>query len=195
MQYSLLKFHPENCVAMGVATEKVCSNFYKIDENKLKIVHSFITAALSGVNIGSRDQNINMGTNRHQCDSNDCQKLYDWFEIRNPFSMKDGNLYSLSSGVVPVHGKDQVNCDGTGSIGTRVQESLTDLKFHEAKIKRKNGFVALDSLTRSISKDEKNPVCVNHTLLFTRLAEKRTLSSTLTLSLPIAQNHCSRTNS
>ena len=37
MQYSLLKFHPEKWVAMGVETEKVCSNFYKIDENKLKI--------------------------------------------------------------------------------------------------------------------------------------------------------------
>ena len=32
--------------------------------------------------------------------------FYDWFEVRNPFSMKDGILHSLSSGVVSVHGKD-----------------------------------------------------------------------------------------
>ena len=32
--------HPEKCVAMGVETEKVFSNFYKIDENKLKIAKS-----------------------------------------------------------------------------------------------------------------------------------------------------------
>ena len=36
----LVKFHPEKYVAMGVETERVWSNFYKIDENKLKIVKS-----------------------------------------------------------------------------------------------------------------------------------------------------------
>ena len=84
--------------------------------------------------------------------------------------MTDGILYSLSAGVVSVHGKEQVNCDETESIGAQVQERLNDLKFPEAKIKRKYRFVALNSLTRCISKDEKNPVCVNPTLLFTRLA-------------------------
>ena len=75
-----------------------------------------------------------------------------------------------TTGIVSVHGKDKINCEEAEEIGGRVQESLNDLKFSETKIKRKDGFVALDSLTRSIGNDEKDPICVNPTLLFTRLA-------------------------
>ena len=132
-------------------------------------VHESMTK-LSGVSTGSRDQNIDMGTTRRKRNNNDCQKFYNWFEIRNPFSMKDGNLYSLSTDIVSVHGKEKVNCEEAEEIGARVQESLNDLKFSETKIKRKDRFVALDSLTRSIGNDEKDPICVNPTLLFTRLA-------------------------
>ena len=78
--------------------------------------------------------------------------------------------YKLLSDDGRVHGKDKVNCEEAEEIGGQVQESLNDLKFSETKIKRKDRFVALDSLTRSIGNEEKDPICVNPTLLFTRLA-------------------------
>ena len=84
--------------------------------------------------------------------------------------MKDGKLYSLSKGLVSLYGKDPVNCDQAEIIGARVQESFNDSKFTEIKIKKKDVFVPLVSLTRSItSTDEKNRVFINPTLLFTRL--------------------------
>ena len=84
--------------------------------------------------------------------------------------MKDGNLQSLSTGVVSVLGKDPNNCDDAEEIGARIQKGLDNQKFTEAKIIKKDRFVSLDVLTRSIKVDEKNPICVNPTLLFTRLA-------------------------
>ena len=41
--------------------------------------------------------------------------------------MKDGNLYSLSTDLVSVYGKDSVNCDQTEIIGAQVQESFDDV--------------------------------------------------------------------
>ena len=40
----------------------------------------------------------------------------------NPFNMKDGNLYSLSTGIVSVHGKDKAKCEEGEEIGGRVQK-------------------------------------------------------------------------
>ena len=64
-------------------------------------VHESMTK-LSGVHMGSSDQNIDMGMNRRGKDTDDCEKFFDWIEIRNPFNMTDDNLHSLSTGVVSV---------------------------------------------------------------------------------------------
>ena len=61
-------------------------------------VHEFMIK-LSGASIGSRDQNIDMGMKRRNCDYDHCKQFFNWFEIRNPFNIKDGNLYSLSTGI------------------------------------------------------------------------------------------------
>ena len=144
-------------------------NLWVMSINHSAAVHEAMIK-LSDVNVGSRDQNIDMGTKRRECNYTDCQKFYDWFTTRNPFNMKDGNLCSLSSGVVSVKGNDNVNCDEAEIIGARIQDSLDNLKFSEAKFKRKDQFVSLASFTRSISIGGKNQICVNPTLLFTRLA-------------------------
>ena len=34
---------------------------------------------LLGVSIGSRDQNIDIGMKRHNCDYNHCQQFFSWF--------------------------------------------------------------------------------------------------------------------
>ena len=88
---------------------------------------------LWGVSIGSKDQYIGMGMERRNCDYDHSQQFFNWFEIRNSFNMKDGNLYSLSTGLVSVYGKDPVNCDEAEIIGARVQESFDDSSFTQIK--------------------------------------------------------------
>ena len=106
---------------------------------------------LSGVSIGSRDQNIHMGMKRRNCDWDHFQQFFNWFEIRNPFNMKNGNLYSLLTGVGSVHGDDSVNFVQAEIIDARVQQSFDDSKFTEIKMR------------------EKNPIFIKPTLLLAQL--------------------------
>ena len=126
---------------------------------------------LSGVHTGSSNQNIDMGINRRNKDNDDCQKFFEWIEVRNPFNMVDNNLHSLSTGCVSIKGNDRVNCDDAECIGASVQKKLDDTLFTEAKIKKKDLIISLDTLTNSpLDADTKDAVSVNPTLLFTRLA-------------------------
>ena len=79
-----------------------------------------------------------MGMKRRNCDWDHFQQFFNWFEIRNPFNMKNGNLYSLLTGVGSVHGDDSVNFVQAEIIGTRVQQSFDDSKFKEIKMRKKN---------------------------------------------------------
>ena len=79
-----------------------------------------------------------MGMKRRNCDWDHFQQFFNWFEIRNPFNMKNGNLYSLLTGVDSVHGDDSVNFVQAEIIGTRVQQSFDDSKFKEIKMRKKN---------------------------------------------------------
>ena len=112
-----------------------------------------------------------MGKNRRIKDTEDCQKFFDWIEVRNPFNMIDSNLHSLSTGSVSMRGKDKVNCDDAESIGAKIQSKLDNAIFTEAKILKRDLIVSLDALTNEpLDIDSKDPVSVNPTLLFTRLA-------------------------
>ena len=79
-----------------------------------------------------------MGMKRRNCDWDHFQQFFNWFEIRNPFNMKNGNLYSLLTGVGSVHGDDSVNFAQVEIIGARVQQSFDDSKFKEIKMRKKN---------------------------------------------------------
>ena len=78
-----------------------------------------------------------MGMKRRNCDWDHFQQFFNWFEIRNPFNMKNGNLYSLLTGVGSVHGDDSVNFVQVEIIGARVQQSFDDSKFTEIKMRKK----------------------------------------------------------
>ncbi|XP_066911989.1 uncharacterized protein [Clytia hemisphaerica] len=126
---------------------------------------------LSGVQGGPSDQNVEMGKNRRIKDTEDCQKFFDWIEVRNSFNTVDNNLHSLSTGCISVIGKDKVNCDDAESVGAKIQGQLNDVIFTEAKILKKYLIVSLEALTNeSLDIGCKDPVIVNPTLLFTRLA-------------------------
>ena len=99
---------------------------------------------LSGIHSSASDQNIEMGKNRRSKDGEDCQKFFEWIEVRNPFNMVDDNLPSLSTGCVSIKGKDKVNCDDAENIGEKIQSQLDDIVFTDAKILKKDLLVPLD---------------------------------------------------
>ncbi|XP_066924439.1 uncharacterized protein [Clytia hemisphaerica] len=126
---------------------------------------------LSGIQTVASDQNIEMGKNRRSKDSEDCQKFFEWIEVRNPFNMVDDNLHSLSTGCISIKGKEKVNCDDAENVGKKIQSQLDDVVFTEAKFLKKDLLVPLDHLTNEpLDVDSKDLVSVNPTLLFTRLA-------------------------
>ena len=47
-----------------------------------------------------------------------------WLKERNPFEFVDANLHSLSSGLISVAGKDQVNCDNAEQLGGNIHQQL-----------------------------------------------------------------------
>ena len=69
--------------------------------------------------------------------------------------MKHGNIYSLSTGLVSVSGKDPVNCDQAEIIDALVQQSFYDSKFTEIKIKKKDLLVPFSVPTDVINLCEK----------------------------------------
>ena len=95
---------------------------------------------LSGVKVGSADQNIDMGMNHRNKDQDDCQKFYEWIEVRNPFNMVDNNLHSLSTGCISVKGKDRVNCEEAESIGESIQKKLDGTLFTEGEDPEKRSY-------------------------------------------------------
>jgi hypothetical protein len=137
--------------------------------NYTAAVHEAMTS-LSGVKVGTSEQHLEMGFNRRLSDFEDSRKFFEWFETRNPFTYEDTNLHSLSTGVVSVIGKDMVNCENAEAIGQSIQQSLDNVNFTDAKIRRKDQLRSLESLTQSIKIDDKNSIFLNSTRLFTRLA-------------------------
>ncbi|KAG1665078.1 hypothetical protein GQR58_019552 [Nymphon striatum] len=127
-------------------------------------------SSLSGVKASSSEQHAEMEFKRRSRDYQDCEKFFSWFESRNPFHFEDADLHSLSTGSVSVCGTDNVNCENAESIGECIQKSIDEVNFTEAKIKKKDQLCNLNMMTSSIKIGRKNPICVNPTLLFTRLA-------------------------
>ena len=99
---------------------------------------------LPGVNLGLKDQNIEIRAATMSRDYNCCHRFYQWLEVQNPFNIEDVHLHSLSTGIVSVAGKDPVECEIAEIIGVRIQENLDNHPFNEAKIKRKEKLIILD---------------------------------------------------
>ena len=55
--------------------------------------------------------------------------------IRNPFLIPDENLHSLSSGMVSIQRKDDVNCERSEDIGKKIQAALDNTAYNNASIK------------------------------------------------------------
>ena len=137
--------------------------------NYTAALHEAVTA-LSDIRFGTSEQHLEMGATRPSRYYDDCNTFLSCFESRNPFNMDTNDLHSLSTGVVSVKGIDNVNCEDAEAIGARIHKMLDNVNLAEAKIKKKDQLSSLDSLTKMVKVSEKKSVCVNPTVLFTRLA-------------------------
>ena len=65
---------------------------------------------------------------------------YDNFKMQlkeiNPFEFIDANLHSLSSGLVPLAEKYQVNCDDAEQLGAKIHQQLQETSLANANIKQ-----------------------------------------------------------
>jgi hypothetical protein len=77
---------------------------------------------LTGLHHKTSEQHTELGQSRKMRDNEDLQKIIDWFSYRNPFSMEDLSLRSLSTGLTATD-EDCVNCDDADSVGRTIQES------------------------------------------------------------------------
>jgi hypothetical protein len=148
-------------------TESV-RHMWVLSLNYSAAIHEAMTS-LSGLTVVSSEQHIEMGVSRRARDFDDSEVFIQWFKKRNPFAYNDSNLHSLSTGLVSVSGKDEVNCEKAEQLGRKIQVSLDNLTIMEATIKRSDQLRPLDYLCNTV-KVEKHSVYINPTVLFTRLA-------------------------
>ena len=93
---------------------------------------------LTGAAAKSSEQHEEIGKSRTKQDYQDCLKFLNWLTIRNAFLIPDENLHSLSSGMVSIQGKDDVNCKRAEDIGKKIQAALGNTAYNNASVKRKD---------------------------------------------------------
>ena len=130
-------------------------------------IHSALMQ-LTGAQIQSSEQHIEMGPTRRQHDFQDAKKFYNWFTNRNPFFIEGEHLYGLTNGLVSVIEKDDVNCERAEEVGRDIQLSLNNCTYTSATIKRKEQIKTLDSL-QNHHKDKVETKKVDPGVMFTRM--------------------------
>ena len=130
-------------------------------------VHNAMTN-LTGTKHQSSYQHLELYESRVKRDNTDLKKLLQWFYQHEPFDVNEPNLKCIANGLVASHDDNKVNCDETESVGHAIQVKLDGVCIADAKIKRSQQIVTLDSL-RNVVKIDKSPVQINPMLLFNRL--------------------------
>ena len=108
-----------------------------------------------------------LGESRLQRDFKDLMKIKGWLDMasHDPFDIGSEKLRSLDSGLIA---GDDVNCDEAEMIGSQIQQSLDNLSWNNATVKRSLKAVTLASLKPSVKiNDEK--IVVDPLVLFSRL--------------------------
>ena len=136
--------------------------------NVCSAIHYAMTT-LSKTAFTSSEQYIELGTARRSKDYVDFNKFKDWLLKRNTFVYNDDLLRSLSTGIF-VKSSDEVNCDMAEQIGRKIHRSIDNVKLTDAKIKKNDKLKPLAYLTNAVKVGGKSSICVNPTILFTRLA-------------------------
>jgi hypothetical protein len=93
---------------------------------------------------------VDIGYSRASRDCSDMQKFIEWLESNDPFSLHDGKLHSLSSGLV-ASDSDGVTADTAEEIGAAIQQKINGLKFYEIKMKKSEQVKTLAQIEASTS--------------------------------------------
>ena len=126
------------------------------------IVHQSIMT-LSGLDLKSSEQHIDMGESRRKRDHEDYKIFRDWLEQRKPFTFVDEHLHSLTSGWVSISGEDLVNCERSEGDWSKHSRNIG-----WSTVGRKTCIRPLEVLW-NVVKIDKEQVHVNPIIHFTRL--------------------------
>ena len=121
---------------------------------------------LTGTRNVNSEQHTDLSQSRRSRDSEDKGKIYQWLKEHNPFISNDSQLRSIATGI---SGELEVSCDKAEEIGHNIQVSLDDTAIKDAKIKRRDRIICLDSKINTVKINDKS-VTVNPNMLFTRLS-------------------------
>lgn len=112
-------------------------------------------------------QHIELGISRCKRDFEDLCKIKVWFSQHEPFSMNEGRLRSLSSGLTATD-DDGINCHRTEEVGAEIQQQLDNVAVTEATIKRSKQIKSLDHLYPGVQINKKK-IHIDPNILFFRL--------------------------
>ena len=151
-------------------TESV-RNLWVLSVNQSSRVHNSLVEFCGITTDSQSDQNKELGETRRSKDLEHIDKFHNWFKTRNIFLVEDGNLYSLSTGLVSEIGKDDVNCEDAEEIGRLIQRTFDDSVVNACCIKRKDLLKPISSLlnTKTKTGKDKSITTDNEQALFIRL--------------------------
>lgn len=120
---------------------------------------------VTGLHFTSQDH-VDVSPSRAARDCCDMQKLLDWIESHDPFSMPDERLYSLSTGVVA---SDDVTCDMAEEIGSQINSRVDGIRFYDISLKRREQVKTiaqmLQQCDRSVKRDSRSGTNLFYRLL------------------------------
>ena len=88
--------------------------------------------------------------------------------MRNPFLIPDENIHSLSSGMMSIKGKDDVNCERAEDLGNDIQAALDNISYNSTPVKRKDQLKTLASLHHSNTESTSGDAVVDSCAMFNR---------------------------
>ena len=132
--------------------------------HRLASVHEVITN-LTGAKYPTSLPNIELSNSRVHRDNRDLKTITDYFYEHCLFDINERQLEFISVGVVA---DDSINCDKAESIGSKIKQSLDDVIVSEAKIKRNDMILTLDSINNCV-KIKSKVTEIDPMILFNRL--------------------------
>ena len=110
---------------------------------------------------------VDLGKSRILRDVTDLKKIIDWFRSRNPFTVADVRLHSLSTGIAATEA-DNINCDSAEEVGAKIMGKMNNVAFCEVTLKKADQARTLAHITSKRTQGEKT-FNIDGTVLFSRL--------------------------
>ncbi|KAL4718517.1 hypothetical protein ACJJTC_010356 [Scirpophaga incertulas] len=129
---------------------------------------------LADVRMDTTDQHVDASDSRVKRDTEDINKLLEWFLLHDPFPVVP-RIMSIASGVV---GDDKINCHNARAVGLASITKMTGQTFNNIKLKRADRVLPLLSAS-SVIKVHNEKVPMDPALLFQRMSITKTFQDEL----------------